>query len=67
MENKEIIVYIYPCKSKLLKTWYISLECEQIGKYFLTDVSHKLVELQLSFDLRKRKYIFVMLLLHSQI
>lgn len=63
--KKKKLLYIYPCKSKLLKTWQISVECDNIDKYFVTDVSHKLIRLQLFFDLHKQKSMFVMPLLHS--
>lgn len=65
--EKEELLYIYPCKSKLLKIWQIPLECDNIAKYSITHVSHKLVTLQLSFDLHKPNCMFVMPLLHSQI
>jgi len=59
--EKKKLLYTYPCKSNFLKTWQITSECDKIAEYFLTDVSHKLLALQLPSELYKQnsKRIFV--------
>jgi len=49
--KKKKLLYTYPCKSNFLKTWQIMSECDKIAEYFLTDVSHKLIALQLPSEL----------------
>lgn len=64
--KKKKLLYKFPCKSKVLKTWQLSLESHGIAKYPLTDVSYKLLRLQFPLDFQKKNVFFVMPLLHLQ-